>query len=109
MKALRWIADYWYIPLFIVGAIVGVILLTRKGKSGAGLIQKVQTELSAIAAQREARDLKLQLGAEQAKQHVLDKYAEKRKQLDEKAEARVKELEDDPEQLAKVLERLTRS
>ena len=109
MKALRWAKDYWYVPLLIVVGVGLAGILFWKKKSVAGLLIHLQTELSAIASQREARDVRLQLGAEQAKQHVLDKYAEKRKSLDAKSEARVKELEDDPEKLAKLLERLTRS
>jgi len=108
MKALRFIVDYWYVPFFIVGAVFLMIVLSRKGRRWSA-IQKIQKELSAIEAKREARDLKLQLGEEQARQHVLDKYAEQRKNLDAKSEARMKELEKDPERLAKVLERLTRS
>jgi len=72
-------------------------------------MEQVTNELAAIGAKREARDLKIQLGHEQAKQHVLDKYQDKRKNLDAKEEARMKELEDDPEKLALALERLTRS
>ena len=108
MRFLRFIVDYWYVPFFIVGAIFLMVMLSRKGRPWSA-IQKIEKELSAIEAKREARDLRMQLGAEQARQHVLDKYAEQRKNLDAKSEARVKELEDNPEQLAKALERLTRS
>lgn len=109
MRALRWVADYWYIPVIVLLGVVAVVALFWTGKFDLKkFLDRLGIELASIEAKREARDIKLQLGAEQAKQHVLDKYAEKRKALDEKAEARVKELEDDPEQLAKTLERLTR-
>jgi hypothetical protein len=108
LKALRFIRDYWYIPFFMVGAFALMLLLSRRFKLSSA-IQKIDTELSAIRAQRDARAISLELGAEQAKQHVLDKYAEQRKSLDEQMAARVKSLEQDPEQLAKCLERLTRA
>jgi hypothetical protein len=109
MKVLRWLGDYWYIPLILIGGVLAtIVFFGRKKFDGATFTKRLGIELGAIEAKREARDVRLQLGAEQAKQHVLDKYAEKRKSLDEKTEARVKELEDDPEALAKALERLTR-
>lgn len=111
MRVLRFIADYWYVPLIALAAIIGAVFLnrTRPGwkKSGKSF-QTLETELAAIKAKREVRELKLQLGAEQAKQHVLDKYAAQRESLDREAEDRITKLENDPEQLAKVLERLTR-
>lgn len=107
MSALRWLGDYWYVPFLIVIAIVGMVLLNRKSRPFSA-VQKITKELGAIEAKREARNVQLQLGAEQAKQHVKEKYAEKRKVLDTKEEAKAQELEDDPVALAKFLERLTR-
>ena len=103
----KWVKDYWKIPILIVTG-VAAFMLFRKGKD-TGALHGMQLEMSAVAAQREARDLREQAGLEVAKKHVLDKYKEKRELLDEKQEARVKELEDDPEALAKALERLTRT
>jgi Sec-independent protein translocase protein TatA len=100
------LADYWWIPLLVVGAILVVVFFPKK--KGMSALQKIANELGAIDAKREAREVKLQLGAEQAKQHVTEKYAERRKQLDDQAEAKAKELEDDPVALAQYLERLTR-
>ena len=112
MKLIRFIKDYWYIPLIAIGGIFVVIWLRGRGKATKGIIDKVTTELAAISSQREARDVRLQLGHEQAKKHVQDKYAEKRKRLDAKAAQRASELEalfdDNPEQLAKELEKLLR-
>jgi len=110
MRVLRWLGDFWYIPLIIIGGLTAVVFLFWTGRFDLKkFMKRLGIELGAIEAKREARDVRLQLGAEHAKQHVLDKYAEKRKSLDAKTEARVKELEDDPEALAKALERLTRS
>lgn len=107
MRIVRFILDFWYVPFFVVGSIFFMLVLSRKSRPWSAT-ERIGTELAAIRAQREARDLKIQLGAEQAKQHVLDKYAEKRKSLDAATAARVQELEDNPEKLAKTLERLTR-
>ena len=106
MSILRWLADYWYIPVLVVGALVGAVVLSRKGRHWSAL-RKIATELNAIGAKREVREVQLQLGAEQAKQHVKEKYAAKREALDAKAEAKAKELEHDPLALAKYLVRAT--
>lgn len=106
MKILRWIADYWYVPLLLVGVVLGLLFFWKRGKVPP--LEGLTKELKAIEAKREARDIQLQLGAEQAKQHVAEKYAEKRKTLDDEAEAKAKELEHDPVALALYLERLTR-
>jgi hypothetical protein len=108
MKALYWMKDFWYIPVFILGAGVLLAFMMWRRESVSKILERIKTEFSAIDARRETRDIRIQLGAEQAKQHVIDKYAEKRKNLDEKSEARVKALENDPEALAAALERLTR-
>lgn len=109
LAVLRFLKDYWYVPFLAIGAIIGAIFLIRAKPATREVWAKVLgNELRAIKAKREVRDLRIQLGAEQAKQHVRDKYAEQRKQLSTEAEARVKSLEDNPEELAKVLERLTR-
>lgn len=111
MYVLRWIADYWWIPLLALGAVLSAIFLmhAKPNWRKTGLpFQPLQEELAAIRAKREARDLQIQLGADEARRLILAKYEEKRKDLDERAQARVKNLEDDPEKLAEVLERLTR-
>jgi len=108
MKVLRFLLDYWYVPLLALGAVIGAIFVTRAKRGTALPVLTLKTELAAIEAKRDARAVRLHRGAEAAKQHVLTKYALKRKSLDERAEARVRALEDDPEQLAKTLERLTR-
>ena len=111
MRFINFIRDYWYIPLIALAAVIGAVFLTRTRpgwKKSGKPFQTLQTELAAIKAQRETREMKLELGAEQARQHVLDKYANKRESLDADAKARIAELENDPEKLAKTLERLTR-
>lgn len=105
LKFLRYIGDYWYIPVLFIGAVVVAYFFRKKGFSSATF---VANELSVIDAKREVRDIKLQLGAEQAKQHVREKYREKLQRLDAKTLEKVKELEDDPVQLAITLERLSR-
>jgi hypothetical protein len=109
MLVLRWLADYWYVPFLAIGAIIGAIFLIRaKPATREAWAKVLGSELAAIKAKREVRDLRIQLGEERAKQYVLIKYAEKRKNLTKEAKTRIKSLEDKPEELAKVLERLTR-
>ena len=106
MKFVRWIGDYWVIPLVVVAAIVGMVVLSKKKRHWSA-VQKITQELKGIEAKRETREIQLQLGAEQAKQHVAEKYAARRETLDAKHEARAKELEDDPVALSRYLARLT--
>lgn len=108
MRCLRFLIDFWYIPFLILGAAAGiavVIALRQAGKEASDPFDKVRVELKAIDAKREARQAKIDLGEEKALQAVKEKYAERREQLDEKTEARVKELENDPEKLAMAMER----
>lgn len=104
MKVLRFVADFWYIPVLAIGAVLAFVLFPQRKKVMAVL----NKELASIDAKRETRAIQLQLGAEQAKQHVTDKYKAKRETLDAEAEAKAQELEHDPVKLSMFLERITR-
>lgn len=109
MKALRWLKDYWYIPLAILGALVGLLFWLATRDKGAHPMEGVLKELDAIRAKREAREAVLALGEEKARAQVLEKYAAKRQDLDAAGAARIQELENgDLETLAAALERATR-
>lgn len=104
MRVLRFVRDYWYVALLALGAVFLWTFRRNSDPFGA-----VKAEIEAVGAAQVAREAKINLGSEQAKQQVLAKYAEKRKVLDEQTEKRMQELEnDDVEVLARALERATR-
>lgn len=103
MSVLRWLKDYWYIPLLIVGA--GLAMLWFRNKAP---LDRIKKEFEAIDSARETRAIAIELGAEQASQHVKDKYKAKRETLDAKDTAKATALENDPVALAKFLEKVTR-
>lgn len=106
MKALRWLADHWYIPVIMVVAAVTILIGMKRPKDA--MLDLVKRELDAINAKREVREMQIQLGAEAAKQHVNDTYREQLESLDERGKARAEALEKDPAALAKMLEKLSR-
>lgn len=108
MKFLRWIKDYWYIPLLGLGAIVVCLFLFLKPSMAKNVLERVRRELAAIQSSRDARDTVIREGHEEALKQVKEKYKAKFEALDAKEKARAIELEHDPVQLAKVLERLSR-
>jgi hypothetical protein len=106
-KAISWTLDHWYIPVLILAAVVGFFAF-RRWRPGEDPFKRVKEELGIIQAGTDARNMAIQLGAEQAKAHVKDKYQAKLAALDAQQQTQVKELEDDPVALARYLERLSR-
>lgn len=110
MKVLRWLADYWWIPaLILVG--VGLSLFGRRmveAVFGSSFQEKLELELGAIDAKRETREVRLQQGHDAAVRHVREKYKAEFEALDAKEAARVKELEANPEKLAKAMAKAAR-
>jgi len=110
LKVLLWIKDYWYIPLFVIVVIAGWIVWSRWGVRGqVPPMQKIVDEVHAIGEARKTREIQLTAGAEEAKKHVNEKYAETKKRLDAEGNLKVKELENDPVALAKYLDRVAGS
>lgn len=103
----QWVKDYWFIPVLAIGLLLGWIFWSRwTNTPTVPPVGKILKEVAAIGAARETREIAQRAGNEEAKKHVADKYAEKRKRLDAEAELQVKELEDDPVALAKYLDQL---
>jgi len=100
-RGLCWLGRHWYIPVVVVLG-VAVWILSRGRTSPTA---PVEVELEAIEAGAEVRRVNAKLGAEQARQHVQDKYREQLAALDEKQRARAEELSNDPAKLAKFLVR----
>jgi hypothetical protein len=105
MKALRWILDHWYIPLFAIGVLLGWWLTRGKQSPFA----QVQNELEAIEAGRKARELEAKIGARQAAAEVVREHAEAIQRLDGEDAKKAEELRHDPAALSKFLVRAGRS
>ena len=84
---IQFLRDYWMIPLIFIGGVIAVLWYRAGRQPVKGVMERVQIELDAIASQREARDMQAQLGYDQARQHVLDKYHAKRQLLADDEEA----------------------
>ena len=111
MRVLCWIADFWYIPLLVLGAVAGIIVvlaLRGAGRDAGDPFKKVQDELKVIEAGRAAREDRINKGETAALEAVNGKYAKQRETLNEKEAAKIKQYEDDPVALARALERASR-
>lgn len=100
-RALRWVGDYYYIPLMVLALILGWVVFRRRGTP----LAQTKAELDAIEAGRRAREMEARLGTERAKAKLLEEYNEQVEALDERQAAKAKELADDPQALAKFLVR----
>jgi hypothetical protein len=101
MKILRWLADHWYLPLFVLGVFLGWWLTRGRGKVLP--TKQIQTELKAIEAGRKAKSLEAELGAEQATAKILKEYKAEVQKLNEEEAKQVAELKQDPVALSKFL------
>jgi len=99
--------DYWYIPLFIIGAII-LFLVTRKSSDKPPIIAKVKKELDVIQAGADARNIAIEKGTEYAVVATKAEYQAKIQALDVTQKLEMKELENDPIALARYLERVSR-
>lgn len=104
-KAAVWLWDHWYIPLFVAGLLAGW-LLTRRSASNWSALKQLATELEAIKAGAEVREVKASAGAQAARAHVEERYKEALAQLDERQREEAKVYEQDPIELARFLVRV---
>jgi len=103
-KFWKWLQAHWYIPIFLIGVILGWMFFRRSRDRGTPIAQ-TKTELRAIEAEAQAAKLIETVGAERAKALVKEQYQKELDALDAKQKAEAKELEDDPQKLAKFLVR----
>ena len=108
-KALLAIKDYWYVPLLVLGVIIGYYTFRRwRGTEGDALLKPVLDTIRVIQAGGQARNEQIQNGVEAATASVKAKYQVQQLALQTEQANQVKELENDPIALAKYLERITR-
>lgn len=106
-KAGQWLAVYWYVPLFVVGVVLGFLISARVRGNGPPP-EQVAAELKAIKAGAKAHKLELELGAEQAAAQVEAEYHAEAKRLDTEERAEADKLRADPGALARYLVRVGR-
>jgi len=102
MKMIRWILDYWYIPVFAISIWVAG-LWSSKTKNRWSL----RKELNVIESGRETRQIQIELGEKEALQHVLDYYVSERADLELDNRLKAAELSKDPVALTRFLARVT--
>ena len=99
--ALKWLKDFWYIPVFFVVSIILWIVFRRRGNP----LGQTLAELQAIEAARDIKEYKAIAGAEAAKMRVERRYHVELLALNEKQEKQAEKLRDDPAALAKFIVR----
>ncbi len=104
-RALHFLVDHWYIPLF-VGGVLLLWILTAGRKMPP--VSTVKRELEAIRAGAEAREMQLIMGKEAAVKRLQKERADAIAALNAKQAQRAKELENDPVALSKFLIRAGR-
>jgi hypothetical protein len=101
-SAWSWLRDHGKWLAFVgLAIIVTLILRPRTGKKQ--LLKAVELESKVIEAKAEARKAQIDLGAEKASQKIKEEHAKVLEQLEEKEQARVKELESNPEALIEAI------
>lgn len=103
-RVLTWLWNYWYVPLFVLGAIFGWIVLRRKAPPW----DDVRNELDAIRAGARAQEEAARLGAAAAVDRVRAEHAAAIAKLDADQQAQAERLKDDPVALSKFLVRAGR-
>lgn len=107
MRTLRWLADYWYVPLLAVGTAVAWVLWNQfSGEPKLPPLDTIEKEVESIKIKRKVREKQLTKGAEEAKRYVRARHAETLRRLDAEQDAKVKELEHDPVALSRYLDKL---
>jgi hypothetical protein len=109
-KAIFWLWDYWYIPIFVIVALIGYFTFSkwRGGKEGYSWLTPLLEQFKIIKEGSNTREMMIQLGTEQAVQHIKDKYQAKYAELDAEQALKVQTLEQDPVALVKFLEKISR-
>lgn len=104
-KAWEWLKKYWYVPLTVVAAVLGVIggaLVQRRFNSP---VDRVKDELKAIDAAAETAKVVQKEGVEAASRQLEETHAETIKEMDKSAAAKVERLRRNPSALSKHLVR----
>jgi len=105
MTALRWLLDRWYVPVFLLGAVLAWAMSRGKDRAPALALTK---ELDAIRAGASTRKLVAELGAANARMAIEQAYSVDLRCLEDAQKVRAAELSHDPVALAKFLVRVSR-
>lgn len=99
-----WLSRHWYIPLFVLGVVLGWMLSGGRRQKGTPLAQ-TKRELAAIEAARRAREKELELGTQKAKEWVEASYQAEIHALNMAQKSEAYGLRSDPAKLAAYLVR----
>jgi hypothetical protein len=107
-RVLRWIVDYWWIPALVLVGVLVSFFGRRLAQSvfGSDFQDRLDLELDVIRAKREVREVRAKSDRDAASRFVRKKYAARFAELDAYERARAMSLENDPEELAKLMVRL---
>ena len=100
-KMISFLRNFWYIPVFVVIAIV--LFLAQRRRLALRLLK---TEIEASRAAQKAARNTIELGADLARKTVLMDYSAKLTNLRGEHRKRVAELMNDPEKLSRYLVKL---
>ena len=94
---------YWYLPVIAIGAVGAFLFFGQRGRKA--IYARLQSELDAITSGAEADRVEAELGADEARKHVEDKYAAELAAFDAEKRAEAEKLRHDPEALARFIVR----
>jgi len=101
---MRWLRWLW-IPLVAAAVVVAYVVGSRKGSIAAD----ISTEIEVIEAKADARRFAAQLGAENARRHVEERYEMEIASLNEHQQASARAIRDRPDALAEYIIRTARN
>lgn len=103
-----WLKDHWRLVAIGLGLLAGGVLLLAVPDSREWVLRLLDAELREVSAVQRVRQLEAEAGTKAALADVQKKYADKIAALDPAAKVRAAQLEDDPVELARLIERRTR-
>jgi len=106
-RAWEWLKEHWYVPLFVLGVILGFVVSGKARRKGPPTAQ-LKAELQAITAGAEARKMEAVIGKVEAVRVVEETFSESMEALDEVERVEAEKLREDPRSLARYLVRAGR-
>lgn len=106
-RAWSWLREHWYVPLFVVGVLLGFVVSSKTRRKGPPP-EQVKAELEVIKAGARAKALEVELGAEKAAAAVEEAYRAETERMDAQEREKAQELRQDPRALARYLARAGR-
>jgi len=107
-KALRWLADHWYVPLMLIIGLAAFLLGARRPSGPRRTpISDTRRELAVIKAGTAAKVLAKERGTNAAVDEVMHAKTKSLDKITDKQHRKAEKLARDPVALARFLERLS--